>query len=303
MANLILPFYPSLGNLIRPALISHLLNSHVPGVGRRPPGAPGVPAQATALAFVLAAAGLLLATITGLAFAASRRVLGPVRRLARAAQQMSGGDLSVRVEPAGRDELAQLVTTFNTMASALQDKVGELEQMEARARRFAGDVSHELRTPLTAMTAVATARALGMTATRYTDPSGLAASTVSSAADQVILGTATMHQPALAAIAAMRSAVIPVAGLVRNLNTLLGQNGIAGLKTGSDSAAGGCVLLASWRDVRGGGSRVLIVAAVLGQPGTDETILPNALGAGRHLMLGLGQALQPGSRRRPHHNR
>ena len=148
----------------------------------------------------------------------------------------------------------------------------------------------------------ATARALGMTATRYTDPSGLAASTVSSAADQAVLGAAAMHQPALAAIAAMRSAVIPVAGLVRNLNTLLGQDGIAGLKTGSDSAAGGCVLLASWRDVRGGG-RLLIVAAVLGQPGTDATILPNALGAGRHLMLGLGQALQSGSRRRPRHHR
>ena len=137
----------------------------------------------------------------------------------------------------------------------------------------------------------AAARALGMTATRYTDPSGLAASTVSSAADQVVLGTAAMRQPALAAIAAMHSAVIPVAGLVRNYNTLLGQDGIAGLKTGSDSAAGGCVLLASWRDVRGGGSRVLVVAAVLGQPGTGETILPNALGAGLHLMLGLGQAL------------
>ena len=76
-----------------------------------------------------------------------------------------------------------------------------------------------------------------MTTTRYTDPSGLAASTLSSAADQVVLGTAAMHQPALAAIAALRSAVIPVAGLVRNLNTLLGHDGIAGLKTGSDSAA------------------------------------------------------------------
>jgi two-component system sensor histidine kinase MtrB len=68
---------------------------------------------------------------------------------------MSGGDLSVRVQPRGRDELAQLVTSFNGMASALEDKVAELEQMEARARQFAGDVSHELRTPLTAMTAVA----------------------------------------------------------------------------------------------------------------------------------------------------
>jgi two-component system, OmpR family, sensor histidine kinase MtrB len=155
VANLILPFYPSLGSLIRPAWISHLLNSHVPGAGRQPPGAPGAPARATALAFVLAAAGLLLATITGLAFAASRRVLGPVRRLAEAARQMSGGDLSARVEPVGRDELARLVTSFNTMASTLEDKVAELQRMEARARQFAGDVSHELRTPLTAMIAVA----------------------------------------------------------------------------------------------------------------------------------------------------
>ncbi len=155
VANLILPYYPSLGNLIRPAWISQLLNSHVPGVGRLPPGAPGAPARATALVFVLAAAGLLLATITGLAFAASRRVLGPVRRLAEAARQMSGGDLSVRIEPKGRDELARLVTSFNGMASDLENKVSELQRMEARARQFAGDVSHELRTPLTAMTAVA----------------------------------------------------------------------------------------------------------------------------------------------------
>jgi two-component system, OmpR family, sensor histidine kinase MtrB len=155
VANLIVPYYPSLGNLIRPAWISHLLNSHVLGAGRRPLGAPDAPARATALAFILAAGGLLLATITGLAFGASRRVLGPVRRLAEAARQMSGGDLSARVEPAGRDELAQLVTSFNTMASTLEDKVSELQRMEARARQFAGDVSHELRTPLTAMTAVA----------------------------------------------------------------------------------------------------------------------------------------------------
>ena len=74
----------------------------------------------------------MLGVSTGLAYAASRPVLLPVRRLARAAQRMSGGDLSVRIQPRGRDELAQLVTSFNVMASALEDKVGELEQMEAR---------------------------------------------------------------------------------------------------------------------------------------------------------------------------
>jgi two-component system, OmpR family, sensor histidine kinase MtrB len=130
----------------------------LPGSGTLHAPAPAVmrpPTPAAALAFFLAAVGLLLAVVAGLAVAASRRVLLPVRRLARAARHMSGGDLSVRVAPRGRDELSQLVTSFNAMAASLQDKVGELERMEARARQFAGDVSHELRTPLTAMTAVA----------------------------------------------------------------------------------------------------------------------------------------------------
>src|SRR5689334_5324451 len=112
------------------------------------------PVRHTALIFFGVEAGVLLAVIITAAIAASRPVLLPVRRLARAAQRMSGGDLSVRIGPRGRDELAQLVTSFNEMASALENKVGALEQMEARARQFAGDVSHELRTPLTAMTAV-----------------------------------------------------------------------------------------------------------------------------------------------------
>ncbi len=119
------------------------------------PGQPAPhPVRHTALIFFAVEAGLLLAMIATAAIAASRRVLLPVRRLARATQRMSAGDLSVRIQPRGRDELAQLVASFNGMASALADKVGELERMEARARRFAGDVSHELRTPLTAMTAV-----------------------------------------------------------------------------------------------------------------------------------------------------
>jgi two-component system sensor histidine kinase MtrB len=119
------------------------------------PGQPAPhPVRHTALVFFGVEAGLLLAMITTVVIAAYRPVLLPVRRLARAAQRMSGGDLSVRIQPRGRGELAQLVTSFNGMASALQDKVGELEQMAARARQFAGDVSHELRTPLTAMTAV-----------------------------------------------------------------------------------------------------------------------------------------------------
>jgi len=149
--NLMLPGFPSLHVLVDPprwALFLFYKRSH-------PGGGPRHARPFVVIVFCLTAALLLLAVVTGLAFAASRPVLLPVRRLARAAQRMSGGDLSVRIRPQGRDELAQLVTSFNEMASALEDKVGELKQMEARARQFAGDVSHELRTPLTAMTAVA----------------------------------------------------------------------------------------------------------------------------------------------------
>ncbi len=126
------------------------------------------------------------------------------------------------------------------------------------------------------------ARRLGMTSTDYTDPSGLAASTTSSAADQVRLGLVAMGQPALAQIAGQRSAILPVAGTVQNLNRLLGQDGIVGLKTGSTSAAGGCVLLAARPATSG--HRSLVVVAVLGQPGSPDTILPAALQAGQRLI-------------------
>jgi D-alanyl-D-alanine carboxypeptidase (penicillin-binding protein 5/6) len=100
---------------------------------------------------------------------------------------------------------------------------------------------------------------------------------------------AAMRVPALAAIVAMPTAVVPVAGVVRNYNTLLGQDGIVGLKTGSTQAAGGCVVIAAWRRARG--RDILIVAATFGQPGTAQTILPHALQAGHDLLLALDRAL------------
>jgi two-component system, OmpR family, sensor histidine kinase MtrB len=150
LINLLVPVFPSLHVLAGPPkwTLQLFYERNYRGGGVRQVD------YVSAVVLCLGAALLLVAVITGLAVAASRPVLQPVRRLARAARRMSGGDLSVRIEPQGRDELAELVTSFNAMASALEDKVGELEEMEARARQFAGDVSHELRTPLTAMTAV-----------------------------------------------------------------------------------------------------------------------------------------------------
>src|SRR6202012_2216973 len=98
------------GLVIGPAWLQGLVHSL--------PGQPAPhPIPHTALVFFAVAAGSLLAIITALAMAASRPVLLPVRRLARAAQRISGGDLSVRIQPRGRDELAQLGTSFTGLAS------------------------------------------------------------------------------------------------------------------------------------------------------------------------------------------
>src|SRR5262249_37174168 len=86
----------------------------------------------------------------------------------------------------------------------------------------------------------ATARSLGMTPTRYTDPSGYDDATVSTAVDQVRIVVRAMHLPVFASIVSTSSATLPVAGTVRNTNTLLGHAGFVGVKTGSDHAAGGC---------------------------------------------------------------
>jgi two-component system sensor histidine kinase MtrB len=89
-----------------------------------------------------------------LALLAARGVLRPVRELRTAARQLAAGELDTRLRVRGKDELADLVLTFNNTAADLERSVSDLRRMETNARRFVADVSHELRTPLAAMTAV-----------------------------------------------------------------------------------------------------------------------------------------------------
>jgi D-alanyl-D-alanine carboxypeptidase (penicillin-binding protein 5/6) len=126
----------------------------------------------------------------------------------------------------------------------------------------------------------ATAQALGMTDTRYTDPSGFDPTTVSTAADQVRLVEKAMDVPVFASIVAMPSATLPVAGTVANTDTLLGHDGFVGVKTGSDNAAAGCFAFRAVRSI--GGKQVTITGVVLGQPGADQ--IGAGLGAARAMV-------------------
>jgi serine-type D-Ala-D-Ala carboxypeptidase (penicillin-binding protein 5/6) len=114
----------------------------------------------------------------------------------------------------------------------------------------------------------AAARSLGMTHTRYTDPSGYDDATVSTAADQVRIVDRAMRLPVFASIVATPSVTLPVAGTVYNTNTLLGHEGFVGVKTGSTAAAGGCFAFRAIRTIDG--KRTTITGVVLGQPGDDR---------------------------------
>jgi D-alanyl-D-alanine carboxypeptidase (penicillin-binding protein 5/6) len=107
------------------------------------------------------------------------------------------------------------------------------------------------------------AKRLRMHSTTYTDPSGFESNTVSTAADQLRLAKAALQMQAFAAIVRLRAAVLPVAGTVENYDGLVGEDGYAGVKTGSDAAAGGCFVFAKHFSV--GGHRLIALGVVLGQ--------------------------------------
>lgn len=114
------------------------------------------------------------------------------------------------------------------------------------------------------------ARTLGMTTTTVTDPSGFLPTTLSTARDLTVLGEAALANPALAQIVSEPGAVIPVQGAIRNVNVLLGQEGIVGIKTGNNDQDAGCFLFAARRSV--GAQQVTIVGALMGGPDLGTTL-------------------------------
>lgn len=96
-------------------------------------------ASAVSLSFAL-----LASLVAALAISAyvTRRIAGPVVRLADAAVAVADGRYSVRVDPPGMGaEFATLTASFNAMAA-------RLETVETTRRRLLADLAHEMRTPV-----------------------------------------------------------------------------------------------------------------------------------------------------------
>ncbi|WP_240468229.1 D-alanyl-D-alanine carboxypeptidase [Streptomyces dangxiongensis] len=135
----------------------------------------------------------------------------------------------------------------------------------------------------------ATARELGMKGTRYTDPSGLKETTVSTAQDQVKLGRAVVKVPALVDITSAASWTDPSGRNWPNYNELPYRIGALGIKTGTTTAAGGNLLFASRKQV--GGQAVTVVGAILDQQ--KPPILTTANEVSKTALLAAQKALTP----------
>jgi serine-type D-Ala-D-Ala carboxypeptidase (penicillin-binding protein 5/6) len=125
---------------------------------------------------------------------------------------------------------------------------------------------------------------LGLAKSKFADPAGASAATVSTPSDLMSLGMVAMQLPAFVQVVKLPQVQLPVAGAVYNVNAVLGKDGIVGIKTGSGFNAGANFLFAASVTVN---SRVItIYGCVMGQP-----TLAIAFSAARALIAAMQPAL------------
>lgn len=91
----------------------------------------------------------LLTIVAAISWVVLRAVSTPIVQAAETSARLAAGDLGVRIDVHGEDELAVLGRSFNAMADSIEAQIKELGELSMVQQRFVSDVSHELRTPLT----------------------------------------------------------------------------------------------------------------------------------------------------------
>ena len=108
------------------------------------------------------------------------------------------------------------------------------------------------------------AKKLGLSRTRFADPAGVSPNSVSVPSELMSLGMTAMKQPAILKIVRQTQVQLPVAGVVYNVDSVLGQDGIVGIKTGSGLSFGANFLFAA--EILIGTFPETIYGCVMGQP-------------------------------------
>ena len=136
----------------------------------------------------------------------------------------------------------------------------------------------------------ATARALGLSRTHYTDLTGISPGDTSTASDQAKLAVDLMgEEPIVDQIVALTHVALPYNGVVVSYTPLVGTANVVGVKSGFTNAAGGCDVMAL--KVTVGASTFLTYAVVLGQHSA------NPLGTAGDAALALARSLRASIKR------
>lgn len=74
----------------------------------------------------------------------TKEITDPIRELENMTKQMARGNFKVKIQSHSKDEIGELVNSYNAMAEALNN-------MEIMRNDFIASISHELRTPMTSI--------------------------------------------------------------------------------------------------------------------------------------------------------
>ncbi|GGG70938.1 sensor histidine kinase [Paenibacillus radicis (ex Gao et al. 2016)] len=79
----------------------------------------------------------------------TRKIIKPLDALRRSAEHITEGDLTFQLHSSSRDEVGQLVLTFDQMRRQLYDSVQLQLHYEENRKQLLSNISHDLRTPIT----------------------------------------------------------------------------------------------------------------------------------------------------------
>jgi D-alanyl-D-alanine carboxypeptidase (penicillin-binding protein 5/6) len=116
----------------------------------------------------------------------------------------------------------------------------------------------------------------GLAATTIVEPTGLDPRNLSTPTELIAIGKLAMANPVIPEMVAVPHLAAAGGGTGPNTNSLLGVDGVNGIKTGTLDAAGACLLFSAVLDV-GPGVQVTVVGVVLG--GDNQFQVNNAVQA------------------------
>jgi len=126
----------------------------------------------------------------------------------------------------------------------------------------------------------------GLTHTTIVEPTGIDPRNTSTPTDLIALGRLALADPVISQIVAMPSLAVPGLDAMPNTNSMLGSNGITGIKTGTLEDSGSNLLFSATLDV-GAEEPLAVIGVVLGayshdSVNADVRVLLDSIAAGFH---------------------